>query len=46
MTNERKPRRAPKTYERLVPIILGMLALLILVLAVIIFAVLFGLWPA
>lgn len=45
MEEESKKRRAPALYERLVPLALGGIVLLIIVLGLITFAVLLGLWP-
>lgn len=45
MEEDPKARRAPALYERLVPLALGGIVLLIIVLGVITFAVLLGFWP-
>jgi len=45
MANQRTERKAPASYERVVPIALGVILLLIVFLGLITFAVLFGFWP-
>ncbi len=45
MSKRRTERRAPELYERIVPIALGAVLLLIVFLGLITFAVLFGFWP-
>lgn len=42
----KKQRIAPKVYERIIPIALIALVVLIVILGLIVFAVLFGFWPA
>ena len=45
MTEPRKPRRAPSTYERIIPIVLVALVILTALAGGIAIAVLLGLWP-
>lgn len=45
MVQQRPPRKAPPTYERMIPIILGILVILVILLGLVALAVIFGLWP-
>jgi hypothetical protein len=44
--NEKTPRRYPEQYERFIPLALGIITALIVVLLVVAFLVIFGVFPS
>lgn len=44
--NEKTPRRYPEQYERIIPLALGIISILIILLLIVAFLVIFGVFPS